>query len=591
MMQKQRFETNSQPVPSHAGVTRFLNWLRTRAPRQRFVQRFAGTILLLGVTLAYEPALGDGTIWTLPYQGSASTDHAAFAVTNTGTSQFSFLTPTAIQGTATQHNTLGIYGLNTGSQGVGMMGEATSQDGRGVVGTASFTGSTNTGIGVQGSGDTGVYGSGLSVGVRGGSAMGYGVIGLTGFVGSTSIPPPVFNGVATSAGVYGASTGTTPAVGVWGRGALTFPGVFGTNDIGTALYGISGIPGGTTGTYGVYGVSNGINSNGVFSAAGVFGSSITTTAVAGVSASPNDPAVYGVNTNSGAGTWGQSKNGYGVYGYTERAEAAGVYGTNAAGGAAVIGIGNSTQSPSGYFRNDNGFLNAVGLQGQCNAGLGVVGYGRVGVYGAPLGNGGYAGYFQGDVQVTGTLSAATKHFKIDHPLDPAHKYLVHASVESSEQLNTYSGNTLLDSDGKATIDMPEWFQAENSDCRYQLTCVGGYAPVYVDREMDHNQFAIAGGKPGLKVSWQVTAVRADAYAKHHPLQVEQEKTGTEAGKYLNPEDFGKPRKEAIGAERNSGVKPNLTAANPPATRFVTPNLRYTTPRIPVPTNRAMPFQR
>src|SRR5208282_3028414 len=41
---------------------------------------------------------------------------------------------------------------------------------------------------------------------------------------------------------------------------------------------------------------------------------------------------------------------------------------------------------------------------------------------------GYAGYFDGNVLVFGTLSASTKDFKIDHPLDPANQYLVHASV-------------------------------------------------------------------------------------------------------------------------------------------------------------------
>ena len=61
-----------------------------------------------------------------------------------------------------------------------------------------------------------------------------------------------------------------------------------------------------------------------------------------------------------------------------------------------------------------------------------------------------------------------QNFKIDHPLDPTHKYLVHSCVESSEMLNTYSGNITLDSDGKATVQMPDWFEAENGDFRYQL---------------------------------------------------------------------------------------------------------------------------
>ena len=107
------------------------------------------------------------------------------------------------------------------------------------------------------------------------------------------------------------------------------------------------------------------------------------------------------------------------------------------------------------------------------------------------------------MQVNGTLTAATKHFKIDHPLDPANKYLVHACVESIEMMNIYRGNVTLDSDGKATVQMPDWFQAEKGDFSYQLTCIGGFAPVYVDKELQDNRFAVAGGKAGQKISWQV----------------------------------------------------------------------------------------
>ena len=51
----------------------------------------------------------------------------------------------------------------------------------------------------------------------------------------------------------------------------------------------------------------------------------------------------------------------------------------------------------------------------------------------------------------------------------------------------------------------------------------------------------------MKISWQVTGARQDAYAKAHPLQVEQDKTGEERGKYLNPIEYGKTVREGIGA--------------------------------------------
>jgi len=44
----------------------------------------------------------------------------------------------------------------------------------------------------------------------------------------------------------------------------------------------------------------------------------------------------------------------------------------------------------------------------------------------------------------------------------------------------------------------------------------------------------------MKVSWQVTAVRHDAYAKAHPLVVEVKKSDAERGHYLHPDAYGAP---------------------------------------------------
>jgi hypothetical protein len=38
-------------------------------------------------------------------------------------------------------------------------------------------------------------------------------------------------------------------------------------------------------------------------------------------------------------------------------------------------------------------------------------------------------------------------FKIDHPLDPANKYLYHSFVESPDMMNIYNGNTVTDVSG------------------------------------------------------------------------------------------------------------------------------------------------
>jgi trimeric autotransporter adhesin len=156
---------------------------------------------------------------------------------------------------------------------------------------------------------------------------------------------------------------------------------------------------------------------------------------------------------------------------------------------------------------------------------------------------GYAGFFYGDVYVNGTLSASTKDFKIDHPLDPANKYLVHASVESSEQMNIYTGNAVTDEFGLATVKLPDWFEAENTDFRYQLTVVGRKAQAWIAEEVSNGQFKISSDATYTKVSWQITAVRQDAYAKAHPLVVEQVKPARERGFYTHPELYGQPEEK------------------------------------------------
>jgi hypothetical protein len=138
-----------------------------------------------------------------------------------------------------------------------------------------------------------------------------------------------------------------------------------------------------------------------------------------------------------------------------------------------------------------------------------------------------------------------KDFKIDHPQDPANKYLVHASVESSEMLNIYSGNVTTNGEGNATVQMPKWFAALNTDFRYQLTPIGQFAQAIVATEINNNRFTIRTDKPNVKVSWQVTGVRQDAFAKAHPMVVEQAKEAGLRGYYLHPELFGAPAEKGM----------------------------------------------
>jgi hypothetical protein len=167
----------------------------------------------------------------------------------------------------------------------------------------------------------------------------------------------------------------------------------------------------------------------------------------------------------------------------------------------------------------------------------VDGYGNVYLSGDLLGNGNVN--INGNLSVGGTVSKSGVTFKIDHPLDPANQYLYHSFVESPDMMNVYDGMVVLNKKGEAVVVLPDYFEALNQDFRYQLTSIGRFMPLYIAREIKSNQFTIAGGKPGAKVSWQVTGIRHDAYANAHRVQVEEDK-GTERGTYLHPELFPTP---------------------------------------------------
>jgi hypothetical protein len=139
-------------------------------------------------------------------------------------------------------------------------------------------------------------------------------------------------------------------------------------------------------------------------------------------------------------------------------------------------------------------------------------------------------YLNGDVHVNGNLSKNSGSFRIDHPLDPENKYLYHSFVESPDMMNVYNGNAVLDAKGEAIVTLPKWFDALNRDFRYQLTSIGAFMPIYVAQEITKNQFKIAGGKPGGKVSWQVTGIRQDKWANEHRIPVEEDKPASERGK-------------------------------------------------------------
>jgi hypothetical protein len=112
-------------------------------------------------------------------------------------------------------------------------------------------------------------------------------------------------------------------------------------------------------------------------------------------------------------------------------------------------------------------------------------------------------------------------------------------------MNIYTGNVTTDGQGLATVQLPEWFEALNSHFRYQLTVLGQFAQAIVRGKVANHQFAIKTDKPNVEVSWQITGVRQDAYAKAHPLVVEEQKEARLRGFYTHPELYGAPPEKQI----------------------------------------------
>jgi hypothetical protein len=272
----------------------------------------------------------------------------------------------------------------------------------------------------------------------------------------------------------------------------------------------------------VYGQTNSIFGN--FGTAAVMGVSSGTGAVGVMAYAKN------VNGNGAAATAISEGNGDGLV--ANSAKGNGVEGTSDAG----------TTSTAGVYGWSPSFVTA-------GTGVRAAAFGTNGVAlrAKATGAGGKAAILEGNVDVVGTLSKSGGSFKIDHPTDPANKYLSHSFVESPDMKNIYDGVITTDGKGFATVTMPDWFDALNGHFRYQLTVLGrSFARAIVWEEMRGDRFTIRTDESRVKVSWQVTGIREDAFAKAHRIPVEEEKSGTERGRYLMPELFGQPASKAIG---------------------------------------------
>ncbi len=326
-----------------------------------------------------------------------------------------------------------------------------------------------------------------------------GPAGPTGATGATGPQGPV--------GPKGATGATGPKGPQGPAGGLTLP-FSGSSAVDPSSYGVLSISTTTTGGY----------------AMEAFGG-------------PADPTYEGDAGGAGLYTVGGNGGGNFTIGGT------GIY---ARGGAELYGS-SDTPGPGGTFiagENNNGYGASVAgivttgsygcstfVPGCASGGPGII------AYAGPNYIPGTAGIFEGSVDVVGNLSKSGGSFKIDHPLDPANKYLYHSFVESPDMMNIYNGNVVTDGSGRAVIDLPDYFESLNRDFRYQLTTIGSSAQAMVATEIAntvHHQ-----DRPGnVKVSWQVTGIRQDAWANAHRIPNEVEKSDVEKGHFLHPELFG-----------------------------------------------------
>jgi hypothetical protein len=343
--------------------------------------------------------------------------------------------------------------------------------------------------------------------------------------------------------------------GIRGEGGASGTGVAGTSESGTGVYGYAGAASYSAASAppaidtGVYGSSDGDFGVGLWGNSNQAGG---TGVVATSDGNGVDSYSFSADPNSAAVT-GYADSGVGVAGYSDGA-APGVDGASTLDDG-VRGISSTADlnhaGVAGYTTTDGAAVKGVDSLG---SGLGVGVWGvtddGIGVAGTAYAAG-YAGYFSGKVAIVGNvdlygkITVGQKNFRIDHPLDPQNRYLLHTCVESSEMKNIYDGVAQLEK-GAAWVELPEWFEALNGDFRYQLTAVSGPAArLHVAEEISDGRFKIAGGEDGMKVCWQVTGTRRDRWAAANPVDVEQEKPEAERGRYLEPSLYDEPEEKRV----------------------------------------------
>ncbi len=310
-------------------------------------------------------------------------------------------------------------------------------------------------------------------------------------------------------------------------------------------------------------VDDGNNSGnviGIHSSIGTAGNGVRTTAIWGETNNPQGRGVQGFNfatTGAGVGGWFETAATGGI---AVRGRATATTGQNYGGmfdnrsteGVGLFAGASATSGPSIALWVDSGSDTGYGFystRGNRNYFEKKVGIGTIPTTGMSemLKVGGDVSV-TGNLSVTGNVSKAGGTFKIDHPLDPANKYLYHSFVESPDMMNIYNGVVTTDVEGYAVVTMPDYFEALNMDFRYQLTVIDATTDIFtvrVSQKMSGNTFVIKTFPGNLEVSWQVTGIRNDAWANANRVKPEVDK-GPNRGTYLHPHLFGQPVQKTEG---------------------------------------------
>jgi len=246
----------------------------------------------------------------------------------------------------------------------------------------------------------------------------------------------------------------------------------------------------------------------------------------------------------------EGSNDYGSLGQLAVGDDYGVYGSSYYGGYF------DADSGSGYYGvYANGYAGYGGYFA-CNSS------GGWGIYAIGAS---YAGFFSGDVYITGNLDKGSGSFLIDHPDDPLNKTLRHNFVESPENLCIYRGKTALNADGMAKIKMPDYFVSltKEEEATVTLTSIGKPFDAGYEWNKDFTEVTIY-GDANREVSYIVLADRDDPVIRVQRRPVVEEKgpqNKIPKGVLYNPEPYGYPKemgldywKKAQSPERKTEIR-------------------------------------